>query len=75
MQYFRFDLQPVADGIESVKRVVQQKGIEGVYGPLIENFTCNDKFFTAIDVTGGNKYDICYSFKQTKNLPYVEYIL
>ena len=48
-------LQPIAEGIESVKRVVQQKGIEGVYGPLIENFTCNEKFFTAIDVTGGNK--------------------
>lgn len=47
--------KPVAEGIESVKKVVQQKGIEGVYGPLIENFTCNEKFFTAIDVTGGNK--------------------
>jgi len=47
--------KPVADGIDSVKQVVQQKNIQGVYGPLIENFTSNEKFFTAIDVTGGNK--------------------
>lgn len=47
--------KPVAAGIESVKRIVQEKGIEGVYGPLIENFTCNEKFFTAIDVTAGGK--------------------
>lgn len=45
----------VANGIESVKRVVQEKDIEGVYGPLIENFTCNEKFFTCIDVTAGSK--------------------
>jgi len=45
----------VADGIESVKRVVQEKNIKGVYGPLIENFTCGERFFTAIDVVGGGK--------------------
>lgn len=45
----------VAAGIESVKRVVQEKGIQGVYGPVIENFTCNEKFFTAVDVIGGGK--------------------
>ena len=46
----------MAAGIESVKKVVQDKGIEGVYGPLIENFTCNEKFFTAVEVTAGGKY-------------------
>ena len=45
----------MAAGIESVKRVVQEKGIQGVYGPVIENFTCNEKFFTAVDVIGGGK--------------------
>lgn len=42
-------------GIESVKRVVQEKDIEGVYGPLIENFSCSEKFFTCVDVTAGSK--------------------
>jgi len=44
-----------AAGIESCKRVVQEKDLEGVYGPLIENFSCNEKFFTCVDVTAGSK--------------------
>lgn len=34
---------------------MQEKNLEGVYGPLIENFTCDEKFFTAVEVTAGNK--------------------
>merc|ERR1712013_96359 len=44
-----------AAGIESCRRVVQEKDLNGVYGPLIENFTCNEKFFTCVDVTAGSK--------------------
>ncbi|XP_065071317.1 structural maintenance of chromosomes protein 3-like [Rhopilema esculentum] len=45
----------VANGIDSVLKVIAEKNIDGVYGPLIDNFTCEDKFFTAIEVTAGNK--------------------
>nr|QIC49990.1 structural maintenance of chromosomes protein 3 [Actinia equina] len=45
----------ITNGIETVKRIMQDKNLEGVYGPLIENFTCDEKFFTAVEVTAGNK--------------------
>ncbi|XP_028403208.1 structural maintenance of chromosomes protein 3-like [Dendronephthya gigantea] len=45
----------IFNGIESVKAVVRDEGIQGFYGPLIENFTCDKKFFTAVEVTAGNK--------------------
>ncbi|XP_065648082.1 structural maintenance of chromosomes protein 3 isoform X2 [Hydra vulgaris] len=45
----------VATGIESVRRVVQEKGITGVYGTLIENFQCDEQFYSAVDVTAGAK--------------------
>ena len=47
--------QGISNGIETVKRIMQDKNLEGVYGPLIENFTCDEKFFTAVEVTAGNK--------------------
>ena len=46
----------MALGIESVNRVVNEKKIDGVYGTLITNFECNEKFFTAVEVTAGGKY-------------------
>ncbi|KXJ23506.1 structural maintenance of chromosomes protein 3 [Exaiptasia diaphana] len=45
----------ISNGIETVKRIMQEKNLQGVYGPLIENFTCDEKFFTAVEVTAGNK--------------------
>ena len=48
-------LQHVSNGIDSVKKIVQEKGIDGVHGPLIENFQCDKQFFTAVEVTAGNK--------------------
>eukprot|EP00794_Sanderia_malayensis_P002478 gene2478-2853_t len=45
----------VANGIESVKKIIVEKKIDGVYGPLIENFSCAEKYFTAVEVTAGNK--------------------
>ena len=49
-------LQAVANGIDSVLKIIAEKKINGVYGPLIDNFTCEDKYFTAVEVTAGNKY-------------------
>lgn len=43
------------NGIDAIKKIVQEKNIQGVYGPLIENFKCNEKFFTAVEVTAGNR--------------------
>ncbi|EDO34136.1 predicted protein, partial [Nematostella vectensis] len=45
----------ISNGIETVKKIMQEKNLQGVYGPLIENFTCNEKFFTAVEVTAGNR--------------------
>ena len=47
--------QHVSNGIDTVKRIVQERGIDGVHGPLIENFQCDKQFFTAVEVTAGNK--------------------
>lgn len=45
----------IYNGIESVKTIVREGGIPGFYGPLIENFTCDKRFYTAVEVTAGNK--------------------
>ncbi|KAI3952588.1 hypothetical protein MKW98_015817 [Papaver atlanticum] len=41
-------------GLNSVRRLCKDHNIPGVYGPIIELFECEDKFFTAVDVTAGN---------------------
>ena len=38
-----------------MKTIVREEAIEGFYGPLIENFTCDKRFYTAVEVTAGNK--------------------
>lgn len=48
-------LQVINNGLDSVSRIVRDKHIQGVYGPLIENFTCAPKLFTAVEVTAGNR--------------------
>jgi len=47
--------QHVSNGIDTVKKIVQERGIDGVHGPLIENFQCDKQFFTAVEVTAGNR--------------------
>lgn len=42
-----------ARGLVSVRRIVQQHGIEGAYGPLGELFETSPKFKTAVEVTAG----------------------
>jgi structural maintenance of chromosome 3 (chondroitin sulfate proteoglycan 6) len=42
-----------ARGLASVRRIVEQDGIEGVYGPLGELFDCRDSYKTAAEVTAG----------------------
>jgi chromosome segregation ATPase len=55
--------QATLNGIDSVAKVLQyfreqkkyQDVIDGYYGVLIENFECDKTFFTAVEVTAGNR--------------------
>ena len=47
--------QAINRGVDSVKRIVEERQMSGVYGPLIENFTCEQRVFTAVEVTAGNR--------------------
>lgn len=51
-------------GIDSVQKVLagfREKGgqllpnVDGYHGTLIENMNCEKKFYTAVEVTAGNK--------------------
>ncbi|KAG0462697.1 hypothetical protein HPP92_021173 [Vanilla planifolia] len=41
-------------GLNSVDRIVSHHNIEGVYGSILELIECDEKFFTAVEVTAGN---------------------
>ncbi|GAB2285662.1 Structural maintenance of chromosomes protein 3, partial [Dionaea muscipula] len=41
-------------GLNSVRRICREGGIHGVFGPIIELFDCDEKFFIAVEVTAGN---------------------
>lgn len=38
-----------------MKRICDQNRIDGVYGPIIELLDCDEKYFTAVEVTAGNR--------------------
>ncbi|GAB2233977.1 hypothetical protein Drorol1_Dr00003208 [Drosera rotundifolia] len=44
----------VRRGLNSVRKICKDLGIRGVFGPIIELFDCDVKFFTAVEVTAGN---------------------
>ncbi|KAF8109805.1 hypothetical protein N665_0091s0034 [Sinapis alba] len=44
----------VRRGLSSVKRICSEHKINGVFGPLVELVDCEEKFFTAVEVTAGN---------------------
>ena len=45
----------IAQGLLMVEQIVQEKRLEGYYGPLIDNFQLkNDGFRTAVEVAAGN---------------------
>ncbi|KAL0437108.1 UNVERIFIED_CONTAM: Structural maintenance of chromosomes protein 3 [Sesamum radiatum] len=42
-------------GLNSVKRICKEINLhEGVFGPIFELLDCDEKFFTAVEVTAGN---------------------
>lgn len=38
-----------------MRRICKEYRISGVHGPIIELLDCDDKFFTAVEVTAGNR--------------------
>ncbi|CAH8341807.1 unnamed protein product [Eruca vesicaria subsp. sativa] len=44
----------VRRGLGSIKRICSEYKINGVFGPLVELVDCEEKFFTAVEVTAGN---------------------
>ncbi|XLT64939.1 hypothetical protein HN873_021378, partial [Arachis hypogaea] len=44
----------VRRGMNSVRKICSEYNISGVYGPIIELLNCEEKFFTAVEVTAGN---------------------
>ena len=47
--------QAIGRGLESLNRIVEEKRLQGVYGPLIQLISCHPRYFTPIEVTAGNK--------------------
>ncbi|MED6109969.1 Structural maintenance of chromosomes protein 3 [Stylosanthes scabra] len=44
----------VRRGLNSVRKICREYNISGVYGPIIELLNCEERFFTAVEVTAGN---------------------
>ncbi|KAB1226909.1 Structural maintenance of chromosomes protein 3 [Morella rubra] len=44
----------VRRGLKTVKYICKEYDIRGVFGPIIELLDCDDRFFTAVEVTAGN---------------------
>ncbi|KAK2432041.1 Structural maintenance of chromosomes (SMC) family protein [Trifolium repens] len=44
----------VRRGLNSVRKICKNHNISGVHGPIIELLNCDEKFFTAVEVTAGN---------------------
>ncbi|KAI5667155.1 hypothetical protein M9H77_17008 [Catharanthus roseus] len=41
-------------GLTSVRKIIKEFEISGVFGPIFELLDCDEKFFTAVEVTAGN---------------------
>ncbi|KAG6763152.1 hypothetical protein POTOM_033688 [Populus tomentosa] len=48
----------VRRGLNSIRRICREYKISGVFGPIIELLDCDEKYFTAVEVTAGNRMDI-----------------
>uniref|UniRef100_A0A1J3DSC0 Structural maintenance of chromosomes protein n=1 Tax=Noccaea caerulescens TaxID=107243 RepID=A0A1J3DSC0_NOCCA len=44
----------VRRGLSSIRRICSDYKINGVFGPIVELVDCDEKFFTAVEVTAGN---------------------
>ncbi|XP_062171710.1 structural maintenance of chromosomes protein 3 [Alnus glutinosa] len=44
----------VRRGLKTVKYICKEYDVRGVFGPIIELLDCDERFFTAVEVTAGN---------------------
>ena len=42
-----------SSGLEYIEQIVKENKIPGVYGPLVNLFSCDDQFNTSVEVTAG----------------------
>ena len=63
-------LQSILNGIDSVTKVTRDHNIRGVHGPLIKNFTCEPRMFTAVEVTAG-KRSVWFMYMLTQQLLHI----
>nr|GMD21392.1 structural maintenance of chromosomes protein 3 [Ipomoea batatas] len=47
-------IKDIRRGLTSVRRICREHEIPGVFGPIFELLECEDRFFTAVEVTAGN---------------------
>ena len=40
-----------------MRRIAEEKHLSGVYGPLLEMFTCDERFEMAAAVAAGSRYN------------------
>ncbi|KAG6547707.1 hypothetical protein Mapa_010519 [Marchantia paleacea] len=46
-------LQDIRRGLTSIKKICKDHDIRGVHGPICELLDCDEKFYTAVEVTAG----------------------
>ena len=56
--------QDIRRGLQSIRRIIKDHNITGVHGPLAELLECEEKFFTALEVTAGNRYILISATRQ-----------
>lgn len=56
-----YSCQDVRRGLNSIRRICREYKINGVYGPIIELLDCDEKLFTAVEVTAGNRFVLCFT--------------
>lgn len=65
-----------AQGIESVKRIAKEHGINGVYAPIIELFNCTDAEMIAVEVAAkGNLFNFVVDTDETASKVIKMYLL
>ncbi len=45
----------LSQAIDIVREVVEERGIRGYYGLLIDTFQCEPKMYTAVETVAGNR--------------------
>ncbi|KAG6761834.1 hypothetical protein POTOM_035071 [Populus tomentosa] len=63
----------VRRGLNSIRRICREYKISGVFGPIIELLDCDEKYFTAVEVTAGNR--VQQMFPEFLGLNYIHILL